>query len=401
MFYSSFYYIFTLNLFFLKNNYFVYKYKKKKMDKKNSLNKTNKENIYSFIDNIIEKLKNDDYNKNFDSDIYPNKNNLFKEDINDNRIKKSLILIKILNNYNLSFCPLNLDNLIQIELYNDINSSDYEFTNNENILMFWRSISKRVEKKNVLNFPMCILIQYLCKKIGNRENKIHYLSFLKHKDLNTLDQYKNESVKVNLFQKLIIFYTMDNIYGISSDNYIFNSIYTFSNTNKYTYKIKDLVFTLPIENIILLSPKTKLLNQRMKINDYINTLNNYEKDLIKLNKTYETFYELFLENFDEFFEKKIYNSKNIKQIMELSCETTNILPGNIYILSDSNLSMPVYIFILSINDTHIKYLVMFDSTIPKTLSLSIKIINKNTSTNKYYYPNLIFEKSFFNYTIGF
>lgn len=356
------------------------------MDKTKS--ETKNLNIHTFLNDVIDKLKeNDESNKN----IFDN--------INDLRIKKNILFMNLVNKQYIPFVNLDLNYLTQISLDIDNCSDSDEYSNNEEILMFWRSISKKVEKKEVLNFPMCVLVQYFCKKFLDKEIGSHKLSFLKHTDFKTNNYFLKEHVKEILFQKIIIFYILDTHYNLSSDLFEFEYISDFSN-KAYTYKIKDLVFTIHSKYIILLSPKTKLIKQKLSINDFINTLHEEERNLLK-NKLYENFYELLLENFIDFFEKKLYNTKNLKQIMELSNETNIVKSGNVYILSSNTLSYPVYVLILYSNDTHIKYLVLFDSTIQKTLSMSKKIVNKTSSNLKFFYPDLIFEKSYFQYCIGF
>lgn len=345
-------------------------------------------NVHTFLNDILEKLKeSDDINKNF------------FDNINDSRIKKNILFMNLINNHHIPFINFDINHLIQFSLETDNCFNNEETTNNEEILMFWRSITKKVEKKEVLNFPMCVLVQYFYKKFLDKEIPSHKLTFLKYPEFKNNNFFLKEHVKEILFQKIMIFYILDTYYNLSSDIFEYEYISDFSN-KPYTYKIKDLVFTIYTRYIILLSPKTKLIKQKLSINDFINTLHIEEKTLIK-NKVYENFYELLLENFLDFFEKKIYNTKNLKQIMELSNETNLIKPGNVYILSSSNLSYPVYVLILYSNDTHIKYLVLFDSTIQKTLSMSKKIVNRNNSNLKFFYPDLIFEKSYFINPIGF
>lgn len=350
-----------------------------------------KENINFFLDSVLEKLHKEDVTF---TNIKLNTSKDSVENINDIRIKRNILLANILNRYNSSLTYIDFNNLIQIDI------NDEECTEYESVLLFWRSITKKVEKKEVLNFPMCVLVQYFCKSILNKEFKKYCLTFVKYPEINTKHLVFKDQLKENVFQKLMIFYILDTYYNLSADLFIFEKISNFNN-KPYTYKIKDLVFTIFVKDIIILSPKTKLINKKLNICDYLNLLTEEEKNIINSNKTYNNFYELFIENFITFFEKKIFNTKNIRQVMELSCESISVVPGHIYIYSNSNLSMPVYVLILSENETHIKFLILLDSTIQKSLSMMIKVVNKNLLLHKFYYPDLIYESSNFTYTIGF
>lgn len=320
-----------------------------------------------------------------------NKNFLLSPNINEDRIKKYLI-------FNNLFVTLRIRYPLPDDSFNKIyykNTSE-----NEIIIMFWRSITIKVYNRKVLGFPMCIYstANNSYNLLTPKEEGVN-LYFFKHNVIKTSSLFRTivSNIDEYTFQKCLIFYNLYT-YGLSSDNYIFEEIALLSPT-KYTFKIKDMVFSITITKILILSPQTVLINMKPAVSDYINSLEDIEKDVLKI-KDCDTFYEFFIENFNSYFIKSLYNTKNIKNILELSDETTYLLPGNIYILIQNNLSVPVYVIILNENPTHIKYLILFDSTISKTLSMKIYVKNKNDKSIKFFKPDFIFEKNLFEYCIG-
>lgn len=322
-----------------------------------------------------------------------NKNFLLSNNINEDRIKKYLIFNNLFVSLKIRY-PLPDDSFIKVYYKND--------ENNEEIIMFWRSITIKVYTKKVLGFPMCIYStinnSYPNNLFTPKQEGIN-LYFFKHNPMKTSSLFQTiiSNINEHVFQKCLILYTLYN-YGLSSDNYIFEEIPLLGQT-LYTFKIKDMVFNIPLTKILILSPNTSLVTQKLVVSDYIDTLENIEKDTLK-NKDCDTFYEFFIENYYQYFIKTLYNTKNIKTILELSVETDILTPGNIYILIQDNLSTPVYVIILSENYTHIKYLVLFDSTINKTLSMKIVIKNKIDTSIKFFKPDFLFEKNLFEYCIG-
>jgi hypothetical protein len=320
-----------------------------------------------------------------------NKSFLLSPNINEDRIKKYLI-------FNNIFVTLRIRYPLPDESFNIIYYKNTE--DNEMIIMFWRSITIKVYNRKVLGFPMCIY--------STSNNSYNFLKpkeegtnlyFFKHNIIKTSSLFRTiiSNIDEYTFQKCLILYTLYT-YGLSSDNYLFEEISTITPT-KYTFKIKDMVFSITLTKIIILSPQTVLINIKSSFIDYINSLEEVEKNGLKLTDC-DTFYEFFIENYNMYFIKSLYNTKNIKNILELSDETKYLLPGNIYILIQENLSVPVYVIILSENTTHIKYLILFDSTISKTLSMKIYVKNKNDTSIRFFKPDFIFERNLFEYCIG-
>lgn len=349
------------------------------------------------INTFTQKFKNliNDYIRPNYLDPYvysSNKSFLLSPNINEDRIKKYLI-------FNNLFVTLKIRYPLPDESFNKIYYKNNDI--NEIIVMFWRSITTKVYNRKVLGFPMCIY--------SNPNNTYNFLTpkeeginlyFFKHNVIKTSSLFRNmvsSNIDEYTFQKCLIFYTLYT-YGLSSDNYIFEEIALLSPT-KYTFKIKDMVFTITISKILILSPQTVLINNPSSLSDYLNNLEIIEKNMFKITEC-DTFYEFFIENYNEYFIKTLYNTKNIKTILELSNETSYLLPGNIYILMQDNLSVPVYIIILNENATHIKYLILFDSTINKILSMKIYVKNKSDTSVRFFKPDFLFEKNLFEYCIG-
>lgn len=314
------------------------------------------------------------------------------ENSNEDRIIKHKILNHLFNTLQYRY-------ILSEDYFNKISFKKSEDAKEENdtIIKFWRSMTNKVCKKKVLGFPLCIYIG----------ESVHYtplivkepaynLYFLKYQvpyttTLFTRIMDNNNSLKKIIFQKTLILY---NLYlnNMSADHYQYEELYDAKGL-KIAMKIKDLVFNVDLQKIIFLSPNTRLITQRLSVMDYLNSFDDEEKKELKELNT-DNFLDFLYINFSEWFDKSIYNTRSINIIMEQSVETTHLTVGTLYILKKKTYT-PVYVLILNISEHHIKYLILFDSTIKNILSLKRTVIQRKDPNYVFYYPNLDFEENLF------
>lgn len=336
----------------------------------------------------------------FDPFIYStNEKFLFVTDINDDRIRKYHLFNHLFTTMNVTF-PLPRDSFKKITLKKD--NEDFNF-----ILSFWLSITNKVANKELLNFPLCI---YTNQDIfmRDRNNKLQKeeidLYFFKHQQvlITGFNSNMKSSISDVVFQKLLIFMTLSEN-NLISGNYKFDEI-KLPKAQVFTFKIKDMCFTISVSKIILLSPETVLVpvfNQK-GIQHYIDSLDEVEKNFLKDGNKI-TFYEYFFFYFRESFNKIMFNTRNILSILKVSdvVDVYNIREGRVYIFKqDEDNQNIIYVCVLQINSTHARLLLMFDGSAKGTLSLMVKTFSINELKNKIYDPDFIFDKQLFTNVIG-
>lgn len=382
-----------------KTSSLIFSPEKEKEDEREKIFKQNikelidSKNINTYLGNfknIIQKFTNA-YSIDYQTYIFDS-NNMFNENINDDRIAKYNMLNVIYNNRNLR-CGLPISYFNKISL----NPENLFF---DDFIYFWRNTTNNVVNKKILGFPLCIFgSDFEETNILGMSKKVYNLYFLKFQEYNNTGLQNivfDKNINSIIFQKMLIFYTL-NLYSMVSSNYFFEEIPLLKPT-VWTFKIKSLLFNIPINKIIILSPKTNLIISKVSIEDYIHSLDEFELKNIQ-HKDVETFYEFFIKNYLDYFYKTIYNTRSINAMLDMSTQTKNLSNGELYILK--NPTIPVFIIVLNSNETHIHYLVLFDSTLNKpTLSMAYKIIQKNQEDYIFYFPDLIIEKPNFNYFIG-
>lgn len=318
----------------------------------------------------------------------------FNGNINDERITRYKVFNHLFNLLgSCKFIPETYFTLVNFE-------EDDPFF--EEILMFWRITSRKVELKQILGFPMCVYSNRSFTSLVKNDRK-YYMYFFKTQSKNTTSFYteinKNENLYSEIFQKILIFfYLYQN--GLTSQNYIFDEIES-KCIIKTTFKVLDLIFVVPIKNIILLSPKTPLIvTKNPRVEDYFCHLEPNEIKVLD-NISLESFPEFLITNFSQFFQKSIYNTKNTSIIAEMSQISINHITGKLYLVKKKDSKNYVYCFLLKRNTAHVTILYLFDSTIKNTLSLSTQTYNiQDLSEFVFYYPNFIFEDLGANYFIG-
>lgn len=367
-----------------------------------------------FSDKIVQLLKNNslnDFIANFKDIIYEYSSpNLFTDylsfsatnnnvNINEDRIQKYKLIAHLYSNMKAK-CTFPLEAFIQIKFNANENKSLVN-------IMFWRSISSEVLTRKVLGFPACIFIDETTNNYAITPNNraFYYLHFLKHKQLITTPFFSsvmegNDQYLSMLFQKALIFYNLKR-YNMSSDNYIFDEMPTnyVSQKHFYTFRIKDMIFNVPMYKIYILSPNTILVNQELNTQVYINSLNllntNPNKD-----KEYDDFFEFFFDNFLQFFVTTIYNSRSMQSIVEFSDEVSFISPGKLYILKKkSKPFQPIFVIALSKTETHIKFMAIFDSTL-KGVDKKIIVIREEDPEFIFLLPNMLLNNITQHYQIG-
>lgn len=318
----------------------------------------------------------------------------FLGDINDERIKK----YKVLNHF---FNMLGCCKYIPEAYFNQI-SFDEDDPNIEELLLFWRMISRKVELKQVLGFPLCVYSNRTYKSLL-QNNKKYYMYFLKNPTKTTTSFYSEiddkEIFLSEIFQKILIFYELYK-HGLTSQNYIFEVLEN-KTAVKTTFKIMDLVFSLPIKNIIILSPRTNLIPTTYNNpSEYFSSLEENEINNLT-NIEVDTFPEFLIINFSQFFQKNLYNHKSLNIIAEMSPQILRPVAGKLYLMRKEESRNYIYTILLNNNSTHTTLLYIFDSTIPNTLSLSTQTFNNNDlSKFVFFLPNFLFDTSIMKNFIG-
>ncbi|QKE44507.1 putative internal virion protein [Yalta virus] len=313
---------------------------------------------------------------------------------NDERIKRYKILNHVFN-------LLDCSRYIPDNFFNTIEFTD-DTPYREELQTFWRLTTRKTELKQVLGFPLCVYSNRTYRSLLKNE-KSYYMYFLKNPTKTTSSFFteinKNETFLSEIFQKILIFYHLYQN-GITSQNFIFEEIENRS-MFKTTFKVMDLLFTVPIRSIIILSPKTHLFpSSVIQPKEYFNSLD--PTTLRTLNKSdAESFPEFLISNFPQFFHKSIYNSRSLAVMADMLPTTFYPQVGRLYLVKKTDNKNVVYCIILNKNTTHATLLYLFDSTIPNTLSLSTQTFSLTELANFIFYrPNFIFDDAITNYFIG-
>lgn len=353
-------------------------------------------NMSGFVSQF-KKIINDYIKPNYlDPYIYSfDETSMLTNNINEDRICKYMMYNHLYNNMKMN-CPLPSDHFTKIV----INANDENYNN---LIIFWRSITNKICKKQVLGFPLCIYMNENLNKynpLGLKTDPSYNLYFLKHKPRMVSSLYTkvvDNDLDSIIFQKVLIFFTL-NQYNLSSDNYIFEEIVVPIKPVVYSFKIKDLIFNIPIKKIIILSPNTILVSRQILFNDYINSLENSEFSHLKKPNS-DNFYEFFLDNFIVYFANTVYNSRSLSTMYEFSTETDHLVPGKLYLLKKNNHNIPSFVVILNVTDTHVRYLILYDSTI-KGIHMGTNIEQIPNPIMRFLNPNLILDNLTNNYSIG-
>lgn len=339
---------------------------------------------------IIDKFLNNNTCK--DKNIYAyNQQYALDLNINEDRIKKSKLFTNLLLDLkNKRYIFANYFNIIT-------------YPKNENsfkIIYFWKSMSDKVLNKEVLGFPLNIYLDTNVNCVptysGDPTNKDKVnLFFFKQIRIQSSSLYLSiyESIEMYIFQKLLIFLELYT-YGMWSENFIYEEIKPTKNLN-ITFKVKDAFYTFSLNKIVILSPDTVLIPLNRSVLDFINCLDNTEKEFIKHKEG--SFYEIFFYNFPKYLNKTVLNIKILPNILELSKPAINIIPGKIYIFSNETIK-PFYGIILNKLDNFIKYVIFFDTT--KTLSLKEEYVNLYENPYQLFDTNFTLDYSIFDYCIG-
>lgn len=312
--------------------------------------------------------------------------------MNDDRIEKVMVLNKIFTNMN-SNLPILCKSFKKIELGNE---TDLE----NKIINFWDSMHLKVIKKKKLNFPLIVFSNPFNIRYPSKKNCIN-LYFMTHKLYKTdmfisfrdslINETRADRLEADLFQKILIFETLKE-YGLKSSNYIFEEMNLFKET-PFTFRVKDLFFTLNLKKIIILSPSTVLYkNEDDQINSYLDSLTDEENKFIKSDQLeFDSFYELLFSKYRKKFIYSIFNTKKNSLIYEQGYQIynnkTDLKIGKIYLLKEGN--EPNYIIILNKNKEHVKYLIILDSSSAATCMFSTKI-KKIDDLNSIVDPGCIF-----------
>lgn len=382
---------------------------KKKLSNKEVVQKKSSElnsNLYQNINDLLLQTNSFEFYKKFQSimldyfkpsyeDISLISQDLnFVGNINDERIKRYKVLNHVFN-------LLDCSRYIPESFFNCI-SFDDDTPFRDELMTFWRLTTRKTELKQILGFPLCVYTNRTYKSLLQNDKK-YYMYFLKNPSKQTTSFYteinRQENLFSEIFQKVLIFFHLYQN-GITSQNYLFEQIEN-KNVIKMTFKIMDLLFVVPVRNIILLSPKTHLLCTKSPIPfEYFNSLE--QTEINKLNRLdVESFPEFFISNFPQFFQKSIYNSRSLNVIADVSLVTQFPQTGRLYLVKKNDTKSVVYCIILNKNNTHATLLYLFDSTIPNTLSLSTQSFSIQDLNNfVFYVPNFIFEDAVTNYFIG-
>lgn len=334
-------------------------------------------------------------NYNTDPCIYSaNKEFMYHKNANEDRIKRFALLNSFLTSTQYQFV---LSDKVFYRIF--LNSKD---PSDNTIKLFWTSISMKVYRRLVLGFPLCVFMnQNLVRPFSQTQiAEGANLYFLKHdvrQATSLLEGIMENDIMDIIFQKLLIFYELYK-YGLTSTNYIFEEIRLDKRTS-FAFKIKDMVFVFSCSKIIILCPITNLVELNEPPINYVNSLNDVEKALLK-QPDCDSFMELFLVNFHSTFYKEMYNTRTLYTIYQLSEETNHLVPGKSYILSRKETNAIFYGIVLSVSETHVKTLILFDSTIPRSNTTKIEVQRRNNLKDKFLNHDLIFEKSIFEYCIG-
>lgn len=381
-------------------------YTKKMSDKESCLEKQTNKDLYKNINDLLLQTNSFEFYKKFQTimmDYFKptyNDLNLISQDmnfvgnINDERIKRYKVLNHVFNLLDCSrYIPDSFFNTIEFD-------DDSPFR--EELQTFWRLTTRKTELKQLLGFPLCVYSNRTYRSLLKNEKR-YYMYFLKNPTKTTTSFFteinKTENFFSEIFQKILIFHHLYQN-GITSQNFIFEQIENKS-VIKMTFKVMDLLFTVPVRNIIILSPRTHLIfSSTVQPREYFNSLD--ESDLRALNRNeVESFPEFLIANFPQFFQKSIYNSRSLTVMADLLPTTLYPLLGRLYLVKKNDTRNVVYCIILNKNTTHATLLYLFDSTIPNTLSLSTQTFSLLELSNFIFYkPNFIFDDAITNYFVG-
>lgn len=352
----------------------------------------NKSTVSEFYKKLVQFVK--DFCKPTADDIFLiSQEDGFVGNANKERIKKFKVLNAMFNRFD--NC-----NILPETFFHKLTVDENE-PNIDKILNFWRIATRQTELEKIIGFPLTIYSNSSISSVFQNTRKYH-LYFLKNPEKKTTTLYSYLSSDKNdiyseIFQKLFIFYKLYKD-GAVSENYIFEEI---SNNIeiKTTFCIQDLYFTIPLKKIIILSPKTKLtFTSESSQYDYFNYLDKEESKLLKETNC-ETFIEMFVRNFQMFFQTSLYNTKNLSAVADVSRQETNLKEGKLYIVKNKESKNYVYTIILTKNETHLSVMFLYDSTIKNTFSSSIRVFSVSELKDYIFIdPNFLPVNS--EYTIG-
>jgi len=307
---------------------------------------------------------------------------VFTNDPNEDRIKKFTLFNTIFTSMNVTQpLPKDAFHIISIDRKQD----DYD-----NISSFYFQITQKVQKKELLNFSLCIYSNpsSIYNFMNKEKRETINLHFFKHKRMvnkTVFTSLKNEVDDI-LFQKILIFHTLQQ-YGLASSNYIYEEIPLFEKKT-YNFRINGMVFSLPLSKIIILSPLTVLTSiKNLSPYSYVNSLDKTELKFLNI-KEGQSFSEIFFNNFNSSFNHSILNSKRLSTITTFSKPINPyfVQEAGLYILKKDN--EHVYIIVMNKTETHVSLIICFDSSIKGTLSVKNQIMSFADLEEKMYDPEL-------------
>lgn len=361
-------------------------------------------NIHIFIDKIfnqkdvenipilLKQLISEYINIEYISPTVFNKNFLLDMNINEDKIKKFLVLNKIFNNICL------IDKIPESFFQKIVIPEKYD--NHNELLNFWIIMTSQQINRQTLGFPLCIY--YVTKSsLYNTNNKESVLYFLKQPQEMYSALYNRvftNSLREIVFQKLLIFFKLHQL-KLYSQNFIFEESKLYEKQDIY-FKIRDLMFQFKINKIITLSPRTILFkNDIIKPEDYINLLQPEEQNVLKKFNKCLNFYYIFFINFEQEFVKFFLDFKSINLSFEHSTLTKNIKPGCLYIYIKEQSSLPCYCIVLERDEMHAEILLIFSSS-ANLLSNKIEVIKISDIKDQFHSPDFSYQSSKFGYCIG-
>lgn len=232
--------------------------------------------------------------------------------------------------------------------------------NDESYIYFlWYRLTNLVLSHKSLCFPLIFHSREYEKK-----KAIIYAQKYNHSYISNIydDIFDNNSYKLNILQKLLLFYQLHK-YQCYSQNYVFE----FLNNKKpqlYTIRLHDMFLQVKLKSILVLSATTELDRSILDEFDYMNTLSSRELEQIKI---YPTIFETILRNFFiyiyAFFPLKV----NSFEIFE-NCSLPSI--GNLYIIDN------LYMYLLNKNDDFLDFLHIAECPSKKGLNVYSNVILK-------------------------
>lgn len=310
--------------------------------------------------------------------------------VNEERITKFHVL-------NHLFTTLSITRFLPSDIFKQIELSPDDPTYDD-VVAFWVSTSRLVENKQVLGFPLCIYSNKGLQSVLYGKHKLN-LYFLRNPEKNKTSLFSiisdnKNNITIEIFQKTLIFLHLFKN-GLISQNYIFEERISRAPI-KVTFNVFDILFTMTIKNIIILSPDTKLIPMaNVKPSDYFQYFEKEERANIKIE---DTFPEFLISNFAEHIGKS-YNPRNLNVVMEMSKKISYPEVGKIYVIRKQQTNIICYGIILNRTAYHTTILYFFDSTVPNSPSLSKQTLSTEEVNNlSFGDPNFVTETT--NYYIG-